>query len=62
MCYIQCCTLTSVFIQVRAIGYQDFEDALRNVRPSVSEKDLDVYLDWNKTFGSGGRWCWLGRI
>jgi len=55
MCYIQCCTLTSVFIQVRAIGYQDFEDALRNVRPSVSEKDLDVYLDWNKTFGSGGR-------
>jgi len=55
MCYIQRCTLTSVFIQVRAIGYQDFEDALRNVRPSVSEKDLDVYLDWNKTFGSGGR-------
>ncbi|XP_077992201.1 fidgetin-like protein 1 [Glandiceps talaboti] len=39
--------------QVRPILYQDFEEALRNVRPSVSQKDLDVYLEWNQQYGSG---------
>ncbi|ELT99931.1 hypothetical protein CAPTEDRAFT_159570 [Capitella teleta] len=40
--------------QVRAITLQDFEDAIRQVRASVSQKDLDSYLDWNKQYGSFG--------
>lgn len=38
--------------QVRPIAVCDFEKALLQVRASVSEKDLDVYLDWNKQYGS----------
>ncbi|KAK3601881.1 hypothetical protein CHS0354_041815 [Potamilus streckersoni] len=41
--------------QVRPINYADFQDAFLHVKTSVSSKDLDVYLQWNKTFGSGGR-------
>ncbi|XP_072042630.1 fidgetin-like protein 1 [Amphiura filiformis] len=41
--------------QVRPIIYDDFTNALQNVRPSVCESDLDLYLDWNKKFGSGGK-------
>ncbi len=47
--------------QVRAILYSDFQEALKTVRPSVSSKDLEIYEEWNKTFGSG-RWAhvfWL---
>lgn len=40
---------------VRPIQFCDFEDALDHVKASVSEKDLDVYLDWNSKFGSGRR-------
>ncbi|XP_006875342.1 PREDICTED: fidgetin-like protein 1 [Chrysochloris asiatica] len=39
--------------QVRPIAYIDFEDAFRTVRPSVSPKDLELYENWNKTFGCG---------
>ncbi|XP_061645744.1 fidgetin-like protein 1 isoform X2 [Phyllopteryx taeniolatus] len=39
--------------QVRPIRYGDFQDALKTVRPSVSSKDLELYEEWNKTFGSG---------
>ncbi|XP_049750077.1 fidgetin-like protein 1 [Elephas maximus indicus] len=39
--------------QVRPITYIDFENAFRTVRPSVSPKDLELYEDWNKTFGCG---------
>lgn len=39
--------------QVRPIVYSDFQDALRTVRPSVSSRDLELYEDWNKTFGCG---------
>ncbi|XP_006161861.1 fidgetin-like protein 1 isoform X2 [Tupaia chinensis] len=39
--------------QVRPIAYTDFENAFRTVRPSVSPKDLELYENWNKTFGSG---------
>ncbi|XP_004389210.1 fidgetin-like protein 1 [Trichechus manatus latirostris] len=39
--------------QVRPIAYIDFENAFRTVRPSVSPKDLELYEDWNKTFGCG---------
>lgn len=39
--------------QVRPITYIDFENAFRTVRPSVSLKDLELYENWNKTFGCG---------
>ncbi|XP_010774242.1 fidgetin-like protein 1 [Notothenia coriiceps] len=39
--------------QVRPIQYRDFQDALQTVRPSVSSKDLELYEEWNKTFGCG---------
>ncbi|XP_004415118.1 PREDICTED: fidgetin-like protein 1 [Odobenus rosmarus divergens] len=39
--------------QVRPIAYIDFENAFRTVRPSVSPKDLEVYENWNRTFGCG---------
>jgi len=38
--------------QVRPISYEDFVDALQQVRASVSKRDLDVYIDWNKQYGS----------
>ena len=32
---------------------EDFIEALTNVKPSVSDKDISMYLEWNATFGSG---------
>ncbi|XP_036594789.1 fidgetin-like protein 1 [Trichosurus vulpecula] len=39
--------------QVRPIAFVDFENAFQTVRPSVSVKDLELYENWNKTFGCG---------
>ncbi|XP_054847494.1 fidgetin-like protein 1 [Eublepharis macularius] len=39
--------------QVRPIVFQDFDNALRTVRPSVSSRDLELYDTWNQTFGCG---------
>ncbi|XP_060103765.1 fidgetin-like protein 1 [Heteronotia binoei] len=39
--------------QVRPIVFQDFDNALKTVRPSVSTKDLELYETWNQTFGCG---------
>ncbi|KAJ8025460.1 Fidgetin-like protein 1 [Holothuria leucospilota] len=39
--------------EVRGISYQDFLHAVESVRPSVSQNDLVVYLEWNKSYGSG---------
>ena len=39
--------------QVRPIAYSDFESAFRTVRPSVSPEDLELYENWNRTFGCG---------
>ncbi|KAF7669897.1 hypothetical protein LDENG_00115330 [Lucifuga dentata] len=39
--------------QVRPILHSDFQDALKTVRPSVSSKDLELYEEWNQTFGCG---------
>ncbi|XP_066929245.1 fidgetin-like protein 1 [Clytia hemisphaerica] len=39
---------------VRPVNLHDFHMALQNVRPSVSQDDLKLYSDWNKTYGSGG--------
>ncbi|XP_020282881.1 fidgetin-like protein 1 [Pseudomyrmex gracilis] len=38
---------------VRHITSQDFENALKNVRPSVSQSDLKIYIEWDRTYGSG---------
>ena len=38
---------------IRKTTVQDFKDALAFVRPSVSPADLNVYIDWDKTYGSG---------
>lgn len=32
--------------------YEDFEAAFHQVRASVSDKDLDLYLEWDRMFGS----------
>ena len=48
-------TMLLFTLQVRPIQFCDFVDALDTVKPSVSDKDLDLYLEWNKTFGSGSR-------
>lgn len=37
---------------MRPVTLQDFEDALQEVRPSVSTKELGTYEEWNKQFGS----------
>ena len=39
--------------EVRPISGDDFTDALRVVKASVSNQDLDMYLDWNEKFGCG---------
>ncbi|CAG0895721.1 unnamed protein product [Darwinula stevensoni] len=39
--------------EVRPITYEDFMEALRHVRPSVSTNDLDMYLKWDSLYGSG---------
>ncbi|KAM3606131.1 uncharacterized protein V6R79_011287 [Siganus canaliculatus] len=51
---IQLCDITTITAeQVRPILYGDFQEALNTVRPSVSSKDLELYEEWNKTFGCG---------
>lgn len=39
--------------QVPPIAYRDFENAFRTVRPSVSPQDLELYENWDRTFGCG---------
>ncbi|XP_072755713.1 fidgetin-like protein 1 [Anoplolepis gracilipes] len=39
--------------EVRHITSYDFEQALINVRPSVSQSDLNIYIEWDRTYGSG---------
>ncbi|XP_072330254.1 fidgetin isoform X1 [Scyliorhinus torazame] len=37
--------------QLRPITYQDFDNAFCKIQPSISQKELDVYVEWNKMFG-----------
>ncbi|XP_069938341.1 fidgetin-like protein 1 isoform X1 [Cherax quadricarinatus] len=41
--------------QVRPISAGDFMNALHSIKASVSDKDLQMYEDWNKKFGISGR-------
>ncbi len=38
---------------IRPVMLRDFEDALRQVKASVSDQDLDMYRDWDSRYGSG---------
>lgn len=40
------------WIEYIFFGKKDFEDALQEVRPSVSSNELGTYDEWNKQFGS----------
>ena len=42
-------------LALRAISAADFDDALCQVRPSVSAKELDAFEEWNRLFGSFSR-------
>lgn len=37
---------------VPPISYKHFRQALRGMHPSVAQADLEIYLEWNKTYGS----------
>ncbi|XP_001602630.2 fidgetin-like protein 1 [Nasonia vitripennis] len=37
---------------VRKVTFHDFKEALATIRPSVSQKDLAVYIDWDRTYGT----------
>uniref|UniRef100_A0A1A9UX84 AAA+ ATPase domain-containing protein n=1 Tax=Glossina austeni TaxID=7395 RepID=A0A1A9UX84_GLOAU len=37
---------------LRCVDVNDFHSALKKIRPSVSQQDLQQYLDWNKIYGS----------
>ena len=38
--------------QLRPIEFKDCRSALKSIRPSVAQSDLDRYIEWNRTFGS----------
>ncbi|KAG2378076.1 hypothetical protein C9374_008698 [Naegleria lovaniensis] len=38
--------------ELRPIEFKDFKAALKSIRPSVAQSDLQRYIEWNKTFGS----------
>ncbi|CAL8268652.1 unnamed protein product [Lota lota] len=37
--------------QVRPVSYQDFDNVFCKFQPSISQKEVDMYTEWNKTFG-----------
>ncbi|EKX45248.1 hypothetical protein GUITHDRAFT_157879 [Guillardia theta CCMP2712] len=46
------CTEAAFNQSVRPINIQDFKNALRQVRASVSDKDISNYIEWNQQYGS----------
>lgn len=52
---IPCDQIVSFDIQnLRKVNFNDFLAAIRQVKSSVSSKDLQQYVDWNRTYGTGG--------
>ncbi|XP_051781019.1 fidgetin-like protein 2 isoform X1 [Erpetoichthys calabaricus] len=41
--------------QLQPTSYKDFEGALCKVRPGVSQKELDLCMEWNKIYTSPGQ-------
>lgn len=39
---------------LRKVNFNDFLAAIRQVKSSVSPKDLQQYVIWNRTYGTGG--------
>lgn len=39
---------------IRPIGVKDFQNSLRNIRPSVSKTGLKEFEDWAREFGERG--------
>lgn len=37
---------------IRPLELRDFEEAIKNVRSTVQQKDLDYFLKWNDDYGS----------
>jgi spastin len=37
--------------RIRRVSRQDFVEALRKIRPSVTPSTLEKYINWNRTFG-----------
>ena len=37
---------------LRGVNKQDFDEALITVKPSINEKSIEQYMEWNKNFGS----------
>ena len=37
---------------LRGVNKNDFDEALANVKPSINEKSIEQYVEWNKNFGS----------
>jgi len=37
--------------RIRPVSRQDFVEALRKIRPSVTPSTLEKYVEWNHTFG-----------
>lgn len=40
--------------QIQPITVEDFVNAMRQIRPSVSTNDIQQYVQWNALYGSGG--------
>ncbi|XP_057708047.1 fidgetin [Corythoichthys intestinalis] len=37
--------------QMRPVSFQDFDNVFCKFQPSISQKELDTYTEWNKMFG-----------
>ena len=37
---------------IRPTGLEDFKEAIKNVKPTVKQDDLDKYREWNDRYGS----------
>jgi len=37
---------------VPPISFRHFKHALKGMRPSVAQSDLDIYIEWNRTYGN----------
>ncbi|XP_069086955.1 fidgetin-like [Pleurodeles waltl] len=44
--------LHSIAGQLQPTNYKDFEGAFCKLRPSTSQKELDLFSEWNKMYGS----------
>lgn len=38
--------------QLRGTGFSDFMKALKTVKATVAEKDIQQYVEWNEIYGS----------